>query len=68
MKEILNKIDGYLDIQDRQDAISLSLKESGDLKDIIEIVKKSSDREKIISIFSSDVQQQIRKLIEGGIL
>lgn len=68
MKEILNKIDGYLEVKEKSDAISLSLKEDSDMKDIIEIVKKSSEREKIISIFDNDVQEQIRKLIEGGIL
>ena len=64
----MNKIDKYLAITDKNDAISLSLKEDGELKDIIEIVRKSSDREKIISIFNSEIQEQIRKLIEGGIL
>lgn len=64
----MNKIDKYLTIKDRHDAISLSLKEDSDLKDIIEIIKKSSDREKIIYIFNDGIQEQIRKLIEGGIL
>jgi hypothetical protein len=68
MEQLMNKIDKYLAITDKNDAISLSLKEDGELKDIVEIVRKSSDREKIISIFNSEIQEQIRKLIEGGIL
>ncbi len=68
MELILEKIDKYLKVQEKKDAISLSLDSKGDLKDIIEIVRKSDDRDKTLSMFSKEVREQIQKLIDGGIL
>lgn len=68
MKRLLNKIDGYLDIKEKYDAISLSSKNDDNLNEIIEIIKKSSDKEKSISMFNDDIKQKIKKLMEGGLL
>lgn len=68
MKQLLEKIDKYLLIQEKNDAISLSLNSNSDIRDIIEIVRKSDDREKTLSMFNDEVRVKIQKLIEGGIL
>ena len=68
MEQLLEKIDKYLLIQEKKESISLSHKPDEDLKDIIEIVRKSEDRDKTLSMFSQEVQEQIQKLIDGGIL
>ena len=67
-KIIIDKIDKYLLIQEKSDAIAMSQNDNRDIKDIIEIVRKSSDKDKTISMFNDDAQEQIRKLIDGGIL
>ena len=68
MKQLLTKIDKYLLIQEKNDAISLSLNSNSDIKDIIEIVRKSDDRERTLSMFNDDIREKIKKLIEGGII
>jgi len=68
MKLLLEKIDGYLSIQEKKDAISLSLNMGRDLEDIIEIIKKSNDKDKILSILDKDIREQVMKLIDGGIM
>jgi ribosomal protein S20 len=68
MKQLLEKIDKYIRIQEKKEAISLSLEMTTDLKKVIEMVKNSDDKERTISMFSEDVQKQIQDLIDGGIL
>lgn len=68
MKLLLEKIDKYLVIKEKSDVISLSLKSDGDIKDIIEIVRKSDNMEKTLSMFNDSIKEQIKKLIDGGIL
>jgi hypothetical protein len=68
MIKLLEKIDKYLVVQEKKDAISLSLDSNSDLKDVIEMVRKSDDKEKTISIFSVEIQEEIKKLVDGGIL
>ncbi len=68
MEQLLRKIDKYLLIQEKNETISLSLNPSDDLKDIIEIVRNSDDRDKTLSMFNTEVREQIQKLIDGGIL
>jgi len=68
MKQLLEEIDKYLGMQERKERISLSLNVSNDLKDIIDFIRKSKDREKAISMFNEDMQKEIQKFIEGGIL
>jgi len=67
-KLLLEKIEGYLNIQERKEAISLSLNINNDLRDIIEMVKNSQDRDKTLSMFSDEIREQIKKLIDGGII
>lgn len=68
MEQLLTKIDKYLLIQEKNDAISLSLNPNTDIKDIVEIVRNSDDRDKTLSMFTQEVREQIQKLIDGGIL
>jgi hypothetical protein len=68
MERLLETIDKYIEIQEKKEAIALSLEMTTDLKKIIEMVKNSYDREKTISMFSEEVQKQIQELIDGGIL
>jgi hypothetical protein len=68
MKQLLGKIDEYLRIQEEKDAIDVSLYSKKELTDIIELVRNSDDIEKTLSFFNSEVKEQIKKLIEGGII
>ena len=68
MGRLLETIDKYIEIQEKKELISLSQDISADFKQIVEIVKHSSDREKTISMFNKEVQQKIQDLIDGGIL
>jgi hypothetical protein len=68
MEQLLEKIDKYITIQEKKEAISLSLEMTTDLKNIIEMVKKSDDKEKTISMFNEEIQKQIHDLMDGGIL
>ena len=67
MDKILNKIDNYLSIQEEKDIISISLKKNN-IKDIIEIIRESNDKDKVISKLNEDTKEEVKKLIEGGIL
>lgn len=67
-KLLLEKIEGYLNIQERKEAISLSLNINNDLRDIIEMVKNFQDRDEALSMFSDEIREQIQKLIDGGII
>lgn len=66
MELLLEKMDNYIKLQEKKEEISLSL--SGDIFDIIEMVKKSKDRDSFISTLNDEVKQQIQELIAGGIL
>lgn len=68
MNRLIEQIDKYLTVQEKKERISLSLNISNDLKDIIDLVRKSEDREKTISMFNEEIQKEIQKFIEGGIL
>jgi hypothetical protein len=66
--ELIGRIDSYLDIQDKKDRISESIYMSSDIKEIIEVIKKSDDRDRVMSLLDKDVRNEIEKLIEGGLL
>lgn len=70
MELLIEKIDRYVKAQEKKEEISQSLDmiKKTDLKEIIEVVKKSEDREGTISMFKKEIQEQIRALIDGGIL
>jgi len=68
MEELLKKIDKYLQVQEKKDAISLSLDGNSNLKDIVDFVRGSSDKEKIIAMFNDKVQEELQILIDGGII
>lgn len=70
MEQLLEKIDKYLSVQEKNDIILLSLK-GDDINNIIEIIRKFDDKEKIFKILSmqnNEVREQIQKMIDGGIL
>lgn len=68
MEQLLRKIDNYLEVQEKKDVISVSLDSNKELTEVIELVRKSDDIEKTLSFFTPEIQEQIRKLIEGGII
>lgn len=65
---LIEKIDEYLEIQERKEIISLSMDSSRDLKDVINTVKNSENKEKILSLFNDKIREDIQKLIDGGII
>jgi hypothetical protein len=68
MAELLSKIDNYLDIQDKKERIEESLHVSSDIKEVIELVKKSENKEETLKLLNRNVREQIKKLIDGGLL
>ena len=68
MEELLGKIDNYLDMQDKKERIDESLHMSTDIKEVIELIKKSDNREGILRLLDKDVREEIQKLIDGGLL
>ena len=68
MKKLLDKIDKYLIIAEQKDAICLSLNQDGDLKYIIEMVRKSENKDRVLNMLNKEVKEKINKMIDGGIL
>lgn len=68
MEELLGRIDNYLDTQSKKERIEESLNISSDIKEVIELIKKSDNKEGILSLLDEDVRKEIEKLIEGGLL
>lgn len=68
MEELLFKINNYLDIQDKKERIEESLNISSDIKEVIELIKKSSNKEGVLRLLNRDVREEIEKLIDGGLL
>lgn len=68
MEQLLGKIDNYLEVQEKKDIISISLDSNRELTEVIELVRKSNDIEKTLSLFTPEIREQIEKLIEGGII
>ena len=68
MEELISKIDNYLDLQDKKERIEESLHVSSDLKEVIDLVKKSKDRESILRLLDRNVREEIQILIDGGLL
>jgi hypothetical protein len=68
MEELLNKIDGYLSIQEEKERIDESLQVPSDLKEVIEFVKNSPDMNKALNLLEPNVKKEIEKLIDGGLI
>jgi len=68
MRELLNRIDDYLDIQTKKERIERSLYISSDIKEVIELIKKSDNKEDILNLLDKDIKQEVEKLIDGGLL
>ncbi len=68
MEELISKIDNYLDLQYKKERIEESLHVSSDLKEVIDLVKKSKDRESILCLLDRNVREEIQILIDGGLL
>jgi hypothetical protein len=63
---VLSKIDKYLTVQEKSDAISVS--QSNNLEDAIEMIKESENIEETLKLFNDDIRERIQKLIDGGII
>lgn len=68
MKKLINRIDDYLDVQEKKDIISVSFNDKKDINKIINIINKSNNSKKILELFDEEVIEQIKILIEGGII
>lgn len=68
MAELLSKIDNYLDIQNKKERIEESLNISSDIKEVVELIKKSDNREGLLRLLDRNVREEIEKLIDGGLL
>jgi hypothetical protein len=72
MKHILNSIDNYLLIKEKDEIIRAhlsSISKDYSINEIIEIIKKDKTRmNEIISSLSEDKRNQIEIFIEGGII
>lgn len=68
MAELINRIDGYLDIQSKKERIEESLYISSDIKEVVELINKTDNKEGILKLLDKDIRQEVEKLIEGGLL
>jgi len=68
MAELLSKIDNYLDIQNKKERIEESQNISSDIKEVVELIKKSDNKEGILRLLDKNVREEIEKLIDGGLL
>jgi hypothetical protein len=72
MKHILNSIDNYLLIKEKDETIRAhlsSISKDHSINELIEIIKKDKTRmNEIISSLSEDKRNQIEIFIEGGII
>ena len=66
--DIIDNINMYIYIQEKKDIIDLSLYNSSDLNDIIEIVKNSSDKKKTIDMFNEKIRIKLQKLCHPRIV
>jgi len=68
MAELINRIDSYLDIQSKKERIEESLHISSDIKEVVDLISKSDNKEGILRLLDKDIRQEVEKLIEGGLL
>jgi hypothetical protein len=68
MAELINRIDGYLDIQSKKERIEESLYISSDIKEVVELISKSNNKEGILKLLDKGIREEVEKLIEGGLL
>lgn len=68
MEELLGRIDNYLDTQTKKERIEESQNISSDIKEVVELIKKSDNKQGILALLDEDVREEIEKLIEGGLL
>ena len=68
MEELLNRIDGYLSIQEKKERIDESLQVPSDMKEVIEFVKNSKDMNRTLLLLEPDVREEVKKFIDGGII
>lgn len=68
MEELISKIDNYLDIQDKKERIEESLNISSDIREVIELIKRSDNKEGILRLLDEDIREKVEKLIDGGLL
>jgi len=68
MEELISRIDNYLDIQTKKERIEQSLHMSSDIKEVIELIKKTNNKDGILRLLDEDIRQEIEKLIDGGLI
>lgn len=68
MEELISRIDNYLDIQTKKERIEQSLHMSSDIKEVIELIKKTDNKDGVLRLLDEDIRQEIEKLIDGGLI
>jgi len=68
MEELISRIDNYLDIQFKKERIEQSLYMSSDIKEVIELIKKTDNKEGILNLLDKNIREEIEKLIDGGLI
>ena len=68
MEELIDRISNYLDIQTKKERIEQSLYISSDIKEVIELIKKTDNKDGVLRLLDEDIRQEIEKLIDGGLI
>jgi hypothetical protein len=68
MEELISRIDNYLDIQSKKERIEQSLYMSSDIKEVIELIKKTDNKDGILRLLDEKIRQEVEKLIDGGLI
>ncbi len=68
MEELIDRISNYLDIQTKKERIEQSLYISSDIKEVIELIKKTDNKEGILRLLDENIREEIEKLIDGGLI
>jgi len=68
MEELIDRISNYLDIQSKKERIEQSLHISSDIKEVIELIKKTDNKEGILRLLDENIREEIEKLIDGGLI
>lgn len=67
MSILLEKIDEYLNVQEKKESISISFDREVDINDVIDLIKKSDNTDNMPEL-NDEIKSTIEKLKEGGII
>lgn len=68
MGNILENIEKYLLVSDKNEKLKNPYQNKMDLDEAISIFKNSKNKKKILLSFDEDIKEEVEKLISGGLL